>query len=769
MTLPPGIKLGSYESVCVIGAGGMGEVYRARDTNLDRDVAIKVLPEHMARDPETLRRFKREAKAVATLSHPNILAIHEFGEHQRIAYTVTELLEGQTLREMLQSGPITSKQAVSLTLQMARGLAAAHEKGVVHRDLKPENIFITREDRLKILDFGLAKVDLPPGTATGGGESTTFSRFTAPGTVLGTVGYMSPEQARGLETDHRADIFSFGVILYEMLGGKRAFQGDYAMEIMSSILKDDPPELPGHVPVPLKRIVARCLAKDRHDRFPSVLDIAFAIETASDIQEGSSATKTQTESEKPAADEAPSIAVIPFNDMSPQKDQDYFCEGMAEEIINALSKVEGLRVASRTSAFQFKEKSEDVRRIGEALNVKAVLEGGVRTAGSRIRVTTQLVNVDNGYHIWSERYDGELEDVFAIQDKIAANIVEALEVELIGGKSAGQPKRHTDSLEAYQLFLKGRHNWYRRYRDSLKKAARFFEQATEEDPDYALAYAGLADTYGSLAFYGYPPEVGSQRAEASVERALELDGSLAEAHAARGLIRFHYHRDWVGAEKDYKRALALDPAYVLAYCWYSFLLSNTGRLEEAIDIAKRAQELDPLSPYANTVGGCAYLFAGLVEKALPEFTNALDMDDNFVLTLYFLGGAHSRAGRHEEAIQSLEKATTLTGRASFSLGWLGWTLGSAGREDEARSLLSELHERAQNEYVAPAFLAWINSGLGRKKEALEQIEKGYEKGDPLLSWLVIPTYDQLRSEAQFKDIRRRLNLGAWMQVDASES
>ncbi len=762
MTLAPGTKLGSYEIIGVIGAGGMGEVYRARDTNLDRDVAIKVLPEHMARDPETLRRFKREAKAVATLSHPNILAIHEFGEHQGIAYTVTELLVGRTLREMLQSGPIALKQAVSLALQMVHGLAAAHEKGVVHRDLKPENLFITREDRLKILDFGLAKVDVPAGAATDSGESMTFSRFTAPGTVLGTVGYMSPEQARGLETDHRTDIFSFGVILYEMLGGERAFKGDYAMEITSSILKDDPPELPRHVPVPLKQIVTRCLAKDRPGRFQSVRDIAFAVETASNIQEGSSATTTQTESE-----ETPSIAVIPFNDMSPQKDQDYFCEGMAEEIINALSRVEGLRVASRTSAFQFNEKSQDIRRMGEALNVKAILEGGVRTAGSRIRVTTQLVNVEDGYHIWSERYDGELEDVFAIQDEIAANIVAALELKLVGPRSADQPKRHSDNLEAYQLFLKGRHNWHRRHKDSLIKAAGFFEQATEVDPNYALAYAGLADTYGSLAFYGYPPLEGSQQAITAAERALALDGNLAEASAARGLIRFHYHRDWVGAEKDYKRALELDPAYVLAYCWYSFLLSNTGRLEEGIDMAKQAQDLDPLSPYVNTVYGSAYLWAGLTEKALPEFTKALDMDDNFALTLYFLGGAHSRARRHEEAIRSLEKAATLTGRASFSLGWLGWIFASAGREDEARSLLSELHERAQKEYVAPSFLAWIYGGLRHKEKALEQIEKSYETGDPLLSWLVLPPYDQLRLEARFKDIRRQLNLGAWMQANPS--
>lgn len=765
MPLPPGTQLGSYEIVRVIGAGGMGEVYRARDTNLDRDVAIKVLPEHMARDPETLRRFKREAKAVATLSHPNILAIHEFGEQRGVAFAVTELLEGQTLREMLQSGPLSSERAVSLALQMASGLAAAHKKGVVHRDLKPENLFLTHEGRLKILDFGLAKVEVPPGTATGGGESATFSRFTTPGTVLGTVGYMSPEQARGLEADHRSDIFSFGALLYEMLGGERAFQGDFAMEMISSILKDDPPELPEHVPFPLKRIVSRCLVKDRQGRFQSIRDIAFALETVSDIQEGSSATKTQKESEKTAGDEAPSIAVIPFNDMSPQKDQDHFCEGMAEEIINALSKVAGLRVASRTSAFQFKGKSQDVRQIGDALNVKVVLEGGVRTAGSRIRVTTQLVNVENGYHIWSERYDGELENVFAIQDKIATNIVAALELKLVGGGSTNQPKRHTDNLEAYQLFLKGRHNWYRRYKDSLMKAAAFFERATEEDPNYALAYAGLADTYGSLAFYGYPPDEGSQQAKTAAEKALELDSNLAEARAARGLTGFHYHRHWVGAEKDYKRALELDPAYILAYCWYSFLLSNTGRLEEGIDMAKQAQELDPLSPYVNTVCGGAYMWAGLTEKALPEFAKALEMDDNFVLTLYFLGGAHSRAGRNEEAIQSLEKATTLTGRASFSLGWLGWIVGAAGREDEARSLLSELHERSQKEYVAPSFLAWIYSGLGHKEEALEQIEKSYEMGDPLLSWLVLPPYDQLRSEARFKDIRRRLNLGAWMRAD----
>jgi serine/threonine protein kinase len=454
MPLRPGTRLGPYEVLALLGAGGMGEVYRARDTRLNREVAVKVLPERLAGEPEALARFRREAQAIAALSHPNILAIHDFGE---VAYAVTELLEGETLQARLGKDLPSIRETIDYALQIARGLMAAHARGVVHRDLKPGNVFITSDGHVKILDFGLARFSERAGSTE---ELSTVSRHTTPGVIMGTVSYMSPEQVRGQSADHRSDVFSLGVVLYEMLGGHRPFQGDTGADTMSAILIQAPQDLsrlrPG-IPPSLDRVVRRCLEKAVGDRFQSSRDLVFALETISDARAPATSVA--------APDRSHSIAVLPFTNMSPDPEQEYFCEGIAEEIINALTKIEGLRVASRTSAFQFKGKAQDIRRIGAALNVKTVLEGSVRAAGKRLRITVQLVNVDDGYHLWSERYDREMEDVFAIQDDIASSIVDALRLRLATARTA-ESRRPAD-LEAYQLYLKGQHHWYRRERGSI--------------------------------------------------------------------------------------------------------------------------------------------------------------------------------------------------------------------------------------------------------------------------------------------------------------
>ena len=494
MSLQPGTKLGAYEIGASIGACGMGEVYEARDTKLDRQVAVKVLPDKLSGDPDFQRRFEREAKALAALSHPNILAVHDFGNADGLFYMVMELLEGQTLAVRLQRGALPPRKAVDTALQIARGLAAAHDKTIVHRDLKPDNVFITSDGQIKILDFGLAKATAPFASDE---DSETQARATQPGAVVGTLGYMSPEQVRGHDADHRSDIFATGAVLYEMLVGRAAFTEDSAADTVSSVLQKEPeiPESARTAPA-LARIITRCLEKKPADRFQSARDLVFALETTSGIETGGVTANVEG---KDAADSR-SIAVIPFVDMSPAKDQDYFCEGMAEEILNALTGIPNLRVAARSSAFRFKGSEHDLREVGRALEVNTVLEGSVRTSGKRLRVTAQLNHVDGGYQIWSRRYDRELEDVFAIQDEIALDIVQALKLELSDAESP-RVIRHTKNQEAYHLYLRGRHHWYARSKGALTKAMEYFEQAAEKDPGYALPYVGLVDIYAIQALY----------------------------------------------------------------------------------------------------------------------------------------------------------------------------------------------------------------------------------------------------------------------------
>jgi serine/threonine protein kinase len=546
MKLEDGSVLGAYSIRELLGSGGMGEVYRAVDTRLKRDVAIKILPAQLAENEEALARFECEAQSVAALSHPNILAIHDFGHDAGITYVVMELLRGETLRDRLERTILSIRKAVEIARQIVRGMIAAHDQGIVHRDLKPENIYLTKEGLAKILDFGLAKQGVEPFSPDAETAAPTLGH-SQPGAVMGTLNYMSPEQVRGHPVDQRTDVFSFGVVLYEMLSGQRPHQGTSSADVIGSILREEPRnilEIEGAVPVALGRIVSRCLEKDVHDRFQTARDLSFALETV-DGERGDEQAPSAVD-RRPAQDEdTSSVAVIPFTNMSPDPEQEYFCEGMAEEIINSLASVEGLRVAARSSAFQFNSKSHDAREVGAALNVRTVLEGSVRTAGRRVRVTVQLIDAENGFQLWSDRYDREMDDIFALQDEISEQVVDALKVTL-GAEAKEEMKRPTASVEAYQLYLKGLHNWYKRETGSLQKAADFFEQAAAVDPDYAMAHAGLVTSYCSLAFYGTEPSIARARANTAAERAAALAPGVAEVHAALGMYASWFAFDWVG-------------------------------------------------------------------------------------------------------------------------------------------------------------------------------------------------------------------------------
>ena len=566
MPLNSGSRLGPYEIVAPLGAGGMGEVYRARDPRLGRDVAIKVISETGVTDSDRLRRFEREARAVAALSHPNILAIFDIGVGDA-PFLVTELLEGETLRAILERGPLSVPRTTELSLQLVAGLSAAHARGIVHRDLKPDNIFITADGLLKILDFGLAKHVEPAIT---GVESVTRAQ-TIPGAVLGTVGYMAPEQVRGLDADQRADIFASGAILFEMLTGQRAFRGLSPADTMSAVLNDPPStlEFNADTPAALARIVRRCLEKDANERFQSARDLGFAIESISDIRAmpGELAGKRERTT---------SIAVLPFVNLSADVENQYFSDGLAEDVINALTRLPGLRVASRTSSFRFRG-DVDVRQVGRDLGVGAILEGSVRRAGARLRVTAQLTNAEDGYHIWSERYDREMADVFEIQDEIVESIINALAPALLGEAQSAR-RRSTENLEAYELYLKGRHFWNQRSPAVVGTAIRCFEEAIGLDPDYALAYAGLADCYSILRVYGWTPTEHSQpRALDAVNKALALDPNLPEAHFSKALYTFHFESHWRAARADFLRALELSPQIALFEAYYGLFLASEYR------------------------------------------------------------------------------------------------------------------------------------------------------------------------------------------------
>jgi serine/threonine protein kinase/Flp pilus assembly protein TadD len=682
MPLDPGTRLGPYVVEAPLGAGGMGEVYRARDERLGRAVALKVLPEAFASDPERLRRFETEARAAAAISHPNVLVVHDVSA-SRPPFVVFELLEGQTLRERMATGGLAAADAVDFARQITRGLAAAHDKGVVHRDLKPDNVFITRDGLAKILDFGLARIDEGVSSASDLTSLPTLER-TAAHAVLGTVGYMSPEQVRGLPVDHRSDLFSLGVLLYEMLTGQRAFSRGSVAESQAAILRDEPPApVPGRaLPPGVDRVVRRCLAKGPEERFPTARELLFALETV-----GSATQAAPTEEKK-----APSIAVLPFADLSPTRDQEYFCDGLAEELIAALARIRGVRVASRTSSFQFRGSGADVRSIGERLGVGAILEGSVRRAGDRLRVSVQLVSTSDGYQLWSERYDRQADDVFAIQEEIAQSVTGALQVVLSERDKDALQARRAASLEAYELYLRGRRvlNSLRQLRSALP----LFERAIQIDPGFALAHAGLAELSHWLYAWSGGREEDRRRAESASRRALDLCPDLAEVHAARGAaLALGPEHD--GAATEFEAAIRLNPQLWEAYWMFGRMRFAEGRRDEAerlwakarvvrpedyqvpllmamlyrgadraseleatqrqgIELARRQLAREPDDIRAMYLCAGALVEQGSTEEGLSLLERALEMAENDPSVLYNAACVFARAGRRERALEALQ-------------------------------------------------------------------------------------------------------------------
>jgi serine/threonine-protein kinase len=685
----------------------MGEVYRARDARLGRAVAVKVLPQLAAGSPDALARFEREAQAVAALSHPNILAIHDYGREGDLSYAVMELLEGETLRERLEAAAIPPRKAVDYAQQILRGLAAAHDRGIVHRDLKPDNVFLTRDGLVKILDFGLAR----PAGETAAGVPSAAASLTASGTVVGTPGYMSPEQIRGKVVDQRSDLFALGAILYEMLTGLRAFQRGSPVETMMSVLQDDPPLQAGRgVPPDLAPIVLHCLEKSPGLRSPS------------------------SGLARPSEPGGASIAVLPFRNMSAGADAEYFSDGMTEEIIGALAAIESLRVAARTSSFSFKGKDTDVRQIGRELGVATVLEGSVRQAGRRLRVTAQLIDVSNGYHLWSERYDRQMEDVFAVQDEISRAIAGALKVRLLPGQEASLVTPGTRDVEAYNRYLKGRYFFNQR---ASQKAIAEFEAAIARDALFAAAYTGLADSYGTFGFYGGISTLeATSKARAALAKAQELEPDSADVHVALGIFDHYYGWDMEREERHFRRAIELAPKSAAGYSWLACQLSAVIRTEESLELGRRGVELEPFSANTHVNATWAFYFARRFDEAVEGFRKAVHVDPNAVYALWGLG-----------------RLAALTNREMpWALALLGSALASAGRADDARSALAELEAQSATRYVPPLHLAFVRAALGETDAAIALLGRALEERNALFwGWTRSgPMFDAIRPDPRFQ-------------------
>jgi len=758
-----GQSIAHYRIVKKIGAGGMGQVFLAEDTRLDRRVAIKILS---SPDPNAsqVARFHREAKAAAALNHPNIVSIQELGTAGTTPYVVMEWLEGQTLRERLDDGALPLPVALGYARDMIQGVVAAHEKGICHRDLKPENIFITTDGRLKILDFGLAQMEATEKLLASSHDSVVTGIVTTPGTMIGTTAYMSPEQLRGQPADQRSDIFAVGLMLFEMLTGTRPFKEATVVETMHATLKLPPPleRIDATVPAPVVEIVARCLEKQPIDRFESARALAMTMQALFDTGTSTSTRALFTADRRvtPRTTERRSIAVLPFANMSGDAEMEYFSDGVTEEVINAIAQVRGIQVAARTSAFAFKGKTPSIQEVGAALNVSTVLEGSVRRSGQKLRITAQMINVADGYQIWSERYDRQLDDVFEIQEDIATQIVKKLEI-VLTGSAIGAIARPAVSIEAYDLYLKGRYLVEQRG-EGLVKGLELFKQAIAVDPEYALAYAGLAETMCLIAVYALaPPAHLFPAAKAAAMRAVELDDRLAEAHNAMALVAVFHDWDWARTEAEFNRALQINPNYVQARFWKGLLYLQLvrGEMSEAIRETERALELDPMAMLPAYAHAMVLLNVGRHEEVIARCEARLAQDPAQFLLYRVLGVAYVCAGRYNDGIARLEKGTDLSRRHTWFLGELGMAYAIAGRQEDAERIHAELVSRATSSYVPAISMASVPLMLGRVDDAVHAFERAFAERDPtLVTTTAWPLFSRARKDPRVQALFERMGV-----------
>jgi serine/threonine-protein kinase len=746
-----GKTVSRYRVIDVLGTGGMGVVYRAEDSRLGRPVALKFVSSGLAQDPIALRQFEREARTASSISHPNICTIYEIDEWDGQPFMAMELLRGRTVKQALATSRFDLKTLVGVATEIASALGAAHDQGVLHRDVKPANIFLTEQGQAKLLDFGLAKrmslVEFDAAPSTG---------FTAVGRILGTANYMSPERLRGRELDARSDLFSLGAVLYEMITRRHAFDGGSPIEIIEAILHKEPPPLDeslGAWPRSLLQMIAKLLEKNPDDRFQSAAALSTALVVLQqEIASGNAPMVTGSpEGSRPRA----SIAVLPFRILGTEADLEYFADGLAEDLITALAKIDRLKVAARASAFTFKGRNIELREIGARLKVDTVLYGTVRRAGNRLRVVCRLTSVADGYQIWSETYDREVADDFTLQDEIAKSIVEKLKIEWVARLQSA--RRYTDNRESYHHCLRGRFYWSKRYEGGLKRALEEFQAAIGHDSQNALAYSGLADVFAFLGLYSLmPPRAAFEKAKAAADTALAIDETLPEVHTSLGLIALSAEWNWPRAEAAFMRAIELDRAQALAHLYYAWLLALSDRRTEASIAIKRAQDVDPLSPLVNSGAGWMYFLMRDYDRAITECQKCVEVDPNFLVGLYVMAMAFTRQHRYDEALSLITHVTELSGRAPFYLGLLGQVCAETGRESEVNAVLAELDARSQTSYVPPHCYVYIHASRGDKDQALQWQEKACADGAPpfyFMSPAIESLHDDPRHQAHLARMR----------------
>ena len=822
--------LSHYRIISKIGEGGMGEVYLAEDIRLGRKVALKILNADLTRHEDRLRRFEQEARAASALSHPNILTIFDIGKESSTHFIATEFIDGQTLRSAQARTRMKLGEVLEIAQQAASALAAAHAAGIIHRDIKPENIMVRPDGLVKVLDFGLAKLIETSAPSTDSGARTIAKANTDPGTVMGTAAYMSPEQARGQGVDARTDIFSLGVVIYEMIAGRVPFEGETASHVIVSILEKEPAPLTRispDTPSELERIVTKALAKDRDDRYQTVKDLLIDLKrlkqrrdldaeiersispdtisrsaiathsgpaptTAMPLSAASGQVPASTTSSAeylvsgikqhkkgviaslallliagaalfyafyPASNSAiNSIAVLPLANASGDPNMEYVSDGISESLINSLSQLQRLRVTARSTAFRYKGKEVDPQQVGRDLNVRSVLMGRVRQVGDSLNIQVDLVDATTGAQLWGEEYNRKLSDILAVKQDISREITDKLRLKLTGEEQKQITRRDTTNAEAYQYYLRGRYHWNKRSGDEVKKAIEQFQQSIDRDPNYALAYAGLADCYMLLEQYaGVPSSETAAKTKAAAERAVAIDDSLSEAHTS---LAFYYYQSWrwEEAEKEFKRAISLNPNYATAHHWYQILLGALGRDDEALAEIKRALELDPLSPVLEVNIGQAYVRKGDLDSAMEHAKRLVQLDPNFPLAHQVFGQVYLRQRRYAEAIAEIQQNLT-NDRSAYSLSHLGYALALAGRRGEALAVLKELEGMYEKRESLAQYQAAVHAGLGDKDQAFAWLEKGFQARNATLVFLITDlTFDPLRSDPRYADLLRRMGL-----------
>lgn len=783
-----------YQIIEELGKGGMGNVYRALDKKLNEEVAIKMIKPEIASDKQTLERFRNELRLARKISHRNIGRMYELMEYMGIHYITMEYIPGQDLRSLIrQTGKLSAETAISIAKEVCEGLAEAHRLGVVHRDLKPSNILINKQGDAKIMDFGIAR-------------SLKSKGITGTRQMIGTPEYMSPEQVDGEDVDQRSDIYSLGVILYEMLAGRVPFDGDTPLSVAykhKNKKPTNPREFNAQITEELSVLVLKCLEKDKEARYQSAGEIRSQLE---EIEKGllipviiSSQKKPLTSKEitvqfrmkkffipiavlillaigaiavwqlflkkstTPLSSDRPIIAVLPFSDLSPLKDQEYFCDGMTDEIITKLSRLQGWKVMNKTSVMQYKDTEKNIKDIGRELGVTSILEGSIRKEEDNIRVTAQLINVEDGFHLWSEIYDRKLDRIFAIQNDIAENIVSALKQKLTPEEMQRLQKKTTENLEAYNLYLQGRYFWGQRTKEAMQYSVELFHQAIDIDPDYALSYSGLADCYiaGGGSYLDISAKEAYAKAKEMAQKALELDDTLAEAHTSLAGVLTSYFWYWERAENEFIRGIELNPSYATARTWYAEHLWSIGRHDVSIQQAKLALELDPLSPMISTILGVAFYFAGDYDRAISQYLKTLENTPNFQRAINWLGFSYVKKAMYPEAIERFQSVIKLSDGQPADLAALGYVYALAGERDEAEAVLRQLESLSNQRYVSPVDMAMLHVGLDNKYQAIEYLEEAYEEHADRMSWVKVnPVFDPLRSDPRFQDILQRMNFPA---------